>query len=464
MSTFSETAYTSFRSDANQKAREAHPRGRGSQVWHFFNLRRGHGFSCGHFGRVKPLYGKLAECHEPCNIHPDPSPHGGARKGFRVKITMLGHKRFPSREGGIEVVVTELATRMVKLGHTVICLNRHGHHVAGKEYDDRRKCMGAAGVWIHDVWTLDRAGLAAMTSSVSGAVWAALSGSEVVHFHAEGPCAMLWLPKLFGKRCIATIHGLDHQRAKWGAFARWYIMCGERMAARRADEIIVLSKPVQEYFRKTYGRETRLIPNGVSPATPRAADEIARRWGLARHSYILFLARMVPEKGLRRLIEAFKKVKTDKRLVLAGGPSGSEAFYREMQELAADDPRILFTGFVQGALLEELFSNAYLFVLPSDLEGMPLALLEAMAYGNACLVSDIPECTDVAGDAALVFHLDDPDGLRRALQNACDRPASLDPLRAAAPERVRKRFDWDDVVRRTLLAYEGKPDEPPPSD
>ena len=376
-----------------------------------------------------------------------------------MKITMLGHKRYPSREGGIEVVVTELATRMVQLGHTVTCLNRHGHHVAGKEYDGRKR-LGAAGVWIHDVWTLDRAGLAAMTSSVSGAFRAALSGSEVVHFHAEGPCAMLWLPKLFGKRCVATIHGLDHQRAKWGAFARWYIMCGERMAAKRADEIIVLSKPVQEYFRKVYGRETRLIPNGVSEPTPRAADEITKQWGLTPRSYILFLSRMVPEKGLRRLIEAFKEVKTDKRLVLAGGPSGSEAFYEEMKELAAGDPRILFTGFVQGAPLEELFTNAYLFVLPSDLEGMPLALLEAMSYGNACLVSDIPECTDVAGDAAIVFRRDVPGDLREKLQTACDRPESLEPFRAAAPERVRKRFDWDDVVRRTLLAYEGKPDEP----
>ena len=377
-----------------------------------------------------------------------------------MKIVMLGHKRYPSREGGIEVVVTELATRMVRLGHTVTCLNRHGHHVAGKEYDARRR-LGAAGVWIHDVWTLDRAGLAAMTSSVSGAIRAALSGGEVVHFHAEGPCAMLWLPKLFGKRCVATIHGLDHQRAKWGAFARWYIMCGERMAAKRADEIIVLSKPVQEYFRKTYGRETRLIPNGVSEPNPRPADEITKRWGLAPRSYILFLARMVPEKGLRRLIEAFKEVKTDKRLVLAGGPSGSEGFYSEMQALAADDPRILFTGFVQGAPLEELFTNAYLFVLPSDLEGMPLALLEAMSYGNACLVSDIPECTDVVGDAAIVFRRDVPGDLREKLQAACDRPESLEPLRATAPARVRKRFDWDDVVRRTLLAYEGKPDEPP---
>jgi glycosyltransferase involved in cell wall biosynthesis len=378
-----------------------------------------------------------------------------------MKITMLGHKRFPSREGGIEVVVTELATRMVKLGHTVICLNRHGHHVAGKEYDDRRKRLGAAGVWIHDVWTLDRAGLAAMTSSVSGAFRAALSGSEVVHFHAEGPCAMLWLPKLFGKRCVVTIHGLDHQRAKWGRFARWYIMCGERMAAKRADEIIVLSKPVQEYFRKTYGRETRLIPNGVSAPVPRAAGEITRRWGLSAGAYILFLARMVPEKGIRRLIEAFKEVRTDKRLVLAGGPSGSEAFYREMQGLAAGDPRILFTGFVQGDPLEELFSNAYLFVLPSDLEGMPLALLEAMAYGNACLVSDIPECTDVAGDAALVFRRGVSGDLRDKLQAACDRPETLEPLRAAAAGRVRRRFDWDDIVRRTLLAYEGKPDVPP---
>ena len=377
-----------------------------------------------------------------------------------MKITMLGHKRFPSREGGIEVVVTELATRMVKLGHTVTCLNRHGHHVAGREYDGSRR-LGAAGVWIHDVWTLDRAGLAAMTSSVSGAFRAALSRSQVVHFHAEGPCAMLWLPKLFGKRCIATIHGLDHQRAKWGAFARWYIMCGERMAAKKADEIIVLSKPVQEYFRKTYGRETRLIPNGVSEPTPRPADEITKQWGLSPRSYILFLARMVPEKGLRRLIEAFKEVKTDKRLVLAGGTSGSKGFYAEMQALAADDPRILFTGFVQGAPLEELFSNAYLFVLPSDLEGMPLALLEAMSYGNACLVSDIPECTDVAGNAAIVFRRGVPGDLREKLQKACDSPESLEPLRAAAQERVHKRFDWDDVVRRTLLAYEGKPDEAP---
>jgi glycosyltransferase involved in cell wall biosynthesis len=272
---------------------------------------------------------------------------------------------------------------------------------------------------------------------------------------------MLWLPKLFGKRCVATIHGLDHQRAKWGAFARWYIMCGERMAAKKADEIIVLSKPVQEYFRKTYGRETRLIPNGVSAPMPRPADEITKQWGLAPRSYILFLARMVPEKGLKRLIEAFKEVKTDKRLVLAGGPSGSEAFYAEMKALAVDDPRVLFTGFVQGAPLEELFSNAYLFVLPSDLEGMPLALLEAMSYGNACLVSDIPECTDVAGDAALVFQRGVPGDLREKLQKACDHPESLEPLRAAAPERVHKRFDWDDVVRRTLLAYEGKPDEAP---
>ena len=173
---------------------------------------------------------------------------------------MLGHKRIPSREGGIEIVVEELATRMVTLGHKVTCYNRSGHHVSGKDFDGGKR-KAYKGVRLKSVLTLDKKGLAAMTASVSGAICAAFGKYDVVHFHAEGPCAMLWLPKLFGKRCIATVHGLDHQRAKWGKLASTYIMMGEKCAVKFADEIIVLSKGVQDYFKETYGRETKFIPN-----------------------------------------------------------------------------------------------------------------------------------------------------------------------------------------------------------
>ena len=146
--------------------------------------------------------------------------------------------------------------------------------------------------------TLDKMGLAAVTASITGALVAALGKYDVVHFHAEGPCAMLWLPKLLGKRCVATIHGLDHQRAKWGKFARAYIMLGEKCAAKFADEIIVLSQGVAQYFLDTYGRETVLIPNGVTRPEVRDAVEITKTYGLKKDEYILFLGRLVPEKGI----------------------------------------------------------------------------------------------------------------------------------------------------------------------
>ena len=298
-----------------------------------------------------------------------------------MKVAMLGHKRIPSREGGVEIVVEELSTRMVRQGHAVTCYNRRGHHVSGKEFDGARS-REYQGVTVKTVPTLNKKGLAAMTASVSGAICAAFGKYDVVHFHAEGPCAMLWLPKIFGKRCIATIHGLDHQRAKWGKFARAYIMAGEKTAVKWADEIIVLSQGVQEYFRSTYGRETRFIPNGVNRPEMVPAQKITEAFGLSKDSYVLFLGRIVPEKGLRYLIEAFQGVSTEKKLVIAGGASDTQDFVEELKALAKKDSRILFTGFVQGQLLQELYSNAYLYTLPSDLEGMPLSLLEAMSYGN----------------------------------------------------------------------------------
>ena len=177
-------------------------------------------------------------------------------EGSALKIAMFGHKRIPSREGGVEIVVEELSSRMAALGHSVTCYNRRGHHVSGAEFDTSTKDI-CQGVTLKTVPTWDKKGLAAVTSSFFAAVFAAFSKAETVHIHAEGPAFMCWLPRLLGKRTVVTVHGLDWQREKWKqGFGAKYIRLGEKMAVRFADEIIVLSRNVQEYFRSAYGRET----------------------------------------------------------------------------------------------------------------------------------------------------------------------------------------------------------------
>lgn len=379
----------------------------------------------------------------------------GAEKKDSLRIGMLGHKRIPSREGGIEVVVEELSTRMAALGHQVICYNRSGHHVSGREFDGKHQ-KEYRGVRLKYVPTLNRKGLAAMTASVTASIAAAFDQLDVVHYHAEGPAFMCWLPRLLGKRVIVTVHGLDHRRAKWGKIARTYIMMGEKNAVRFADEIIVLSRGVQQYFWDTYKRKTKFIPNGVNRPLPKEARLIKEKFGLEKNGYLLFLGRIVPEKGLRYLIEAFKGLKTDKKLVIAGGSSDTDLFLRELKDLAAGDERILFTGFVQGRELEELYSNAYLYVLPSDLEGMPLSLLEAMSYGNCCVVSDIPECREVVEDRGVIFRRGDAEDLRDKLQELCGSEETVAVYKNGAADFICEKYNWDQVTEKTLRIYGGR--------
>ena len=372
-----------------------------------------------------------------------------------LRIAVFGQKRL-SREGGVEIVVKELCTRMARQGCQVTCYNRSGHHVSGAEYDDIDN-TNYEGILQKCVPTIEKKGLAAVSASVFSALYSAFGKYDVVHIHAEGPAFFSWLPKMFGKRVVVTIHGVDWQREKWqSGFGSKFIRQGEKNAVKYADEIIVLSKGVQDYFKETYGRETHFIPNGVNRPQIRKANLITEKFGLKKDSYILFLGRLVPEKGIRYLVEAFKNVKTDKKLVIAGGSSDTDSFMEELKELAKDDDRILFTGFVQGAMLDELYSNAYIYTLPSDLEGMPLSLLEAMSYGNCCLVSDIPECAEVVEDKALIFKKSDVKDLQEKLQDACDHPEKVDAHKKQAADFICKKYNWDEVTKETLKLYRRK--------
>ena len=374
------------------------------------------------------------------------------KKQKTLSIAMFG-QRAPDDPfgGGIEVVVTELATRMAALGHKVTCFNRSNNQIKKSERPKEYN-----GVQEKYVPTLQAKGLAAVSSSFFAAVACAFGKYDVVHIHAEGPAAMCWLPKLFRKRVVVTVHGLDWQREKWSkGFGSKYIRFGERCMVKYADQIIVLSQGVKTYFKDTYGRNTQYIPNGVNRPKIIPAELITKKYRLRKDNYILFLGRLVPEKGISYLIEAFKQIDTDMQLVIAGGSSDTDSFMQKIQKMAADDPRIVFTGLVRGQMLQELYSNAYVYCLPSDLEGMPLSLLEAMSYGNCCLVSDIDECVEVVEDRACTFKKSDVLNLKEKLRYLLENKEVVKNYKAKAADYICEKYNWDDVVDKTMKLYIG---------
>lgn len=363
---------------------------------------------------------------------------------------MIGHKKVPSRDGGVEVAVEALSVRMAARGHDVTLYNR------GSRTDNmpQKHNKTYKGVHIRAVPVLAYRGMAAFMGSLFATVHALFCGYDCIHYHAEGPAAMAFLPHLFGIRTVVTIHGLDWKRSKWGKFASWYLKQGEKIAVACADEIIVLSRAAKQYFADTYQRETVYIPNGVEPPSPKAPDLIAAQWGLEKDGYILFLGRIVPEKGVLSLITAFKQVKTERKLVIAGDVSDTQHFYTQLRKASDGDDRIVFVGMVYGNVLEELFSNSFLYCLPSGLEGMPISLLEAMRYGNCCLCSDIAECTEVIGSSGYTFRTGDTDDLRAVLQRLCDNPEMVERSRARMSAHSFHRYDWETITDQTLALYQ----------
>ena len=287
--------------------------------------------------------------------------------------------------------------------------------------------------------------------SIFATIRALFGHYDVIHYHAEGSCAMLWLPHIFKIRTVATIHGLDWQRSKWGGIASKYIKFGEKIAAKYADEIIVLSKNVEKYFKDTYNRETHFIPNGVNKPIIRKPKIIRQKYGLNGDDYILFLARIVPEKGLHYLIKAYNEVNIDKKLVIAGGASHTNEYLKEIKEMIKDNKNIIMTGFVQGEELEELYSNCYIYCLPSDVEGMPLSLLEAMSYGCTCLVSNIEENIEVIGKFGEKFLKGNTDDLRKNIIRITQNKKNY--KKEEISNYILNKYNWKSVAKDTEKLY-----------
>lgn len=363
-----------------------------------------------------------------------------------MRIAMIGQKGIPSRAGGVEIHVEELAKRLVKQGHSlaVYCRRTYCQELK-KEHE------GIDLIYIPSVHTKH---LDAIIYSVLATFHALFHGFDVFHFHALGPSTVAFLPRLFGKKVVCTIHGLDWQRDKWKGFARKYLQFGEYCVAKYANIAISVAENLITYFEKKYQIQPVYIPNGVNMPELKPANRIIGQYGLKKDDYLLYLGRLVPEKGIHYLIDAYLRLNPPKKLVIAGGASHTTDYVCQLQKQAKGCENILFTGFVQGEVLEELFSNAYLYILPSDLEGMPISLLEAMSYGQACLVSDIEENKAVVGHNGYYFSKGSTESLYEALKNIISGEKTLEKIKTAAAEYVKSHFNWDDVAKSHEKVYE----------
>ncbi|MBQ9104225.1 MAG: glycosyltransferase family 4 protein [Clostridia bacterium] len=371
----------------------------------------------------------------------------------KLNIIMIGQKNVPSRDGGIDVVVGELAPEIAKKGHAVTLLNRKRKKEKGlpilKEYK---------GCSLDECFTINKRAFDALVHSYFATKRAIKLGKkgkvDIVHYHAEGPCFFLYkFPKKEKRnyKIVVTIHGIDSKRAKWKGFGSKVLEICEKRIVKYADEIIVLSKKDHDFLLKTYGRESTIIPNAVSTPEFLAPNTIEKKWGLKEKDYLLTLARFVPEKGLHYLIEAFlnatKTTGSNKKLVLSGNLSFDKNYYEKIVNMCKGKDNIILTGFVDGETVKELYSNAYLYVLPSELEGMSMSLLEACAYKLPCLISNIEENIAVTGENVYTFETKNVESLTRVL---------IDLLKGKKSLLVsnKKFFTWGEIAKKTIELYE----------
>jgi glycosyltransferase involved in cell wall biosynthesis len=368
-----------------------------------------------------------------------------------MKIAMIGQRGVPASFGGVERHVEEIGARLAAEGHEVVVFCRKGY--GDVELADYQ------GMHLSHQRTVNSKHLESFLASACATVATIGRGYDVIHFHAVGPGLFSPLPKLFSRaRVVQTIHGLDAERVKWGKGASLLLRAGTWLSAKVPDATIVVSRALQDAYRDRYGRQTAHIVNGVPEPVHRRPHAITRRWGLTEGSYILTVGRLVPEKAPELLLEAFADVVGDVRLVIAGGSSHTDEYVDELRAMAAADPRVILAGYVYGAELEELYSNAAVFVLPSLLEGLPLSLLEAISYGRSVVVSDIPphvEIIGTSGPGARLVPSGEADALAKGINEALEAPADEERAGAAAlSERVRAAYSWERAARETAALYE----------
>jgi glycosyltransferase involved in cell wall biosynthesis len=370
-----------------------------------------------------------------------------------MKIAVIGAKGLPPKQGGIEHYCAEVYPRMVARGHNVDLYARTSY-----TEDNWFGNSNYQGVRVISLPSFPKRGFDAFLSSALGALVATGTQYDIIHFHALGPALFSSVARTFqSAKIVVTCQGLDWQRAKWGNISSRVILTGEKAAVRFAHEIIVVSEALQNYFSETYRRNTVYIPN--APASYPQSDEnftYGQNLGLTKGRYLLFLGRLVPEKRPDLLIKAFLRLKrTDWKLVLAGGISDTKSYTSELLEIVASNPNIVFAGELRGARLAEIVRGAGLFVMPSDLEGLPLAMLEGMREGVPVLASDILPHQQLLGrERGVLFPQGDVEGCVQRLNWALNHPQELANMAANAQKYVQRNYSWEQITSDNLDVYQ----------
>jgi glycosyltransferase involved in cell wall biosynthesis/peptidoglycan/xylan/chitin deacetylase (PgdA/CDA1 family) len=368
------------------------------------------------------------------------TPREAAPRGLR--IAFIGGRGVGSAYSGIERYYEEVGSRLVARGHRVVAYSR-AHFTPNVE--------SFRGVAVRRLPTLRLKHLETIVHSILATVDVCFQDIDLVQYHALGSSPLAWIPRLAGKRTVVSVRGLDWQRAKWGWLARTYLHLCEITSIRCPNATAVVSKTLARHYAEAHDAAVRYIPNGVERREACAPDAI-RQFGLGHRDYFLYAGRLSPEKGLECLIQAHQRVASDALLVIAGGTSYSDRYIEQLRQQAG--PRVVFTGFQTGQVLAELYANALAFVLPSHMEGLSVALLEALSYGLPVITSDIPENRElVEACGGHLFRTDDDAALATILRGvAADREGAR-RLGDAAREKVRRLFDWDQVAEETERFY-----------
>ncbi len=380
------------------------------------------------------------------------------RRTRPVRVAMIGQKGLPATFGGIEHHVEELGSRLVGEGIevTVYCRSSYAADAAAGPVPEYYK-----GMHLVTTPTVPSKHLDAIVHSLTSTIHAIRSGHDVIHFHALGPGLVAPVARFASRaKVVLTVHGLDHERAKWGGPAQTVLAAAHWMSGHVPDAVVTVSRTLAEHYASHFGVDAAYIPNGVGEPRPGPLPErFTREHGLEPGRYVLFVGRIVPEKRPDLLVEAMAQVPEDLPVAIVGDSSFSDDYVDRLREMGLADRRVVFPGYVYGDDLGALYSNAAVFVQPSDLEGLPLTLLEAVSYGLPIVASDIAPHHEVldacdcgahrmfrAGDAsdlarALRGVLEDLELSRRAAQNEADtllRPYRWQAAAAELAELYRK--------------------------
>lgn len=359
-----------------------------------------------------------------------------------MKIAMLGAKAVPAI-GGIAHYIEELGTRLVAQGHEVAVYCRPHYLEGGEEsYRGMRRIVTRGVRGKH---------LDAATHTLSAALHAWREPFDILHVHGCGPGAVAPLLRLQRPaRVVVTIHGLDWQRSKWGGVAARAMYLGAKLGATGAHRLTAVSQWVCEQHKQLVGVEPLFIPTGVTLSDAMPAQELFGL-GLQPQEFILCAARLVPEKGVHYLLDAFAQLDTDKKLVIAGNCPYDDPYVQQLRAKAND--RVIFAGYVQGRLLAELYSNAYLYVQPSELEGLSISVLEALSHGRYVLASDIPENREALGPCGGTFRSQDVADLRDRLAELLGQAGLVEQEFGKARRFISKDRNWDTTAAHFASLY-----------